>query len=86
MILSLMRNALSTIAVKYMGQNKPIPELEFVMHPNKAADAKLESRIGDQEMMYLMDGSWEFHGVPIREDIEQSTWTLAPKRKPNEPS
>jgi len=78
MILETMCNALANTCVKYMGQGNPVPDLEFVMHPNKAADAKLESRINDPDMVMHGDGSWTFLGVPIRESVDQNTWTLAP--------
>ncbi|MGC1497970.1 MAG: hypothetical protein WA790_19350 [Sulfitobacter sp.] len=83
MILETMRNALANTCVKYMGQGNPVPDLEFVMHPNKAADAKLEAPIGSGEMVMVGDGSWCFRGVPIRENADQNTWTLAPLAAPN---
>lgn len=78
MILTTMRNALATTCVKYMGADRPVPDLEFVMHPNKLADARLESRINDPELVMHNDGSCSFRGVPIREDVSVSNWTLAP--------
>lgn len=82
-MLNQMRNALATTAVKYMGQDRPIPELEFVMHPHRKADAVLESRINDPEMVMHDDGSWSFRGVLIREDASVSNWSLSAVRKPD---
>lgn len=83
-IMNDMRSALANLAVKYMGQDRPIPDLEFVMTPEKRADLILESRINDPELVSHDDGSWSFRGVPIRTHPEQANWTLQPPETPNE--
>lgn len=82
-ILDSMRNTLASTAVKFMGSEAAIPEMEFVMHPHRKQDAVHEARINDPEMVMHGDGSWTFRGVPIREEMEQSTWALSPVRKPD---
>ena len=78
MILQQMNEALAITCVKYMGLDRPVPDLEFVMHPNKKADAVLESHINNPYMIMHEDGSWTFRGVPVREDASVSNWTLCP--------
>lgn len=77
-ILDQMTGALATTAVKFAGADRPMPALEFVMHPSKLADAKLEARINDPHMVFHSDGAWTFRGVPVRADVDVSNWTLQP--------
>ncbi|KIC36540.1 hypothetical protein [Leisingera sp. ANG-M7] len=77
MILKSMTEALATTAVKYAGADKPMPTLEFVMHPNTRKDACLEAGFNTNHLYHIHD-VWMFRGIQIREDESLSGWRLSP--------
>ena len=70
-----MTNALATTAVKFMGQ--VLPNMEFVMHPDRHHDLMLETLLHDGLLFEHDDGAWTFRGVPVRIEKSVTNWTLS---------